>query len=36
MGKSRKTETWEVLMIMIDENGKWMTLPKSAQISPQW
>jgi len=34
MGKSRKTETWEVLMIMIDENGKWITLPKSAQIFP--
>ncbi|VAX01738.1 hypothetical protein MNBD_GAMMA19-218, partial [hydrothermal vent metagenome] len=35
IGKSRKTETWEVLIIMIDENGKWITLPESAQISPQ-
>ncbi|VAW87767.1 hypothetical protein MNBD_GAMMA16-237 [hydrothermal vent metagenome] len=35
MGKSKKTETWEVLIIMIDEDGKWVTLPKSAQIFPQ-
>jgi len=35
IGKSRKTDTWEVLMIMVDEDEKWVTLPKSTQISPQ-
>ena len=29
IGKSRKTGTWEVLMVMIDENRKWVKLPKA-------
>jgi hypothetical protein len=29
MGKSRKTETWEVLVFMINENGSWIELPRT-------
>jgi len=28
IGKSRSTGTWEVLVIMINENGKWLKLSK--------
>jgi len=29
MGKSRRTGEWEVLMMMVDQNGKWISLTKS-------
>jgi len=35
MGKSRKTNVWEVLMIMVNENEKWITLPKLTQTPSQ-
>ena len=28
VGKSRKTEEWEVLVVMIEENGEWINLLK--------
>jgi len=35
IGKSRKTDAWEVLMIMVNKNEKWITLPESTQTPPQ-
>jgi len=29
IGESRKTGAWEVLVVMINENGKWIKLPKT-------
>ena len=29
IGKSRKTEKWEVLMVMINESGEWIKLSKT-------
>lgn len=28
IGKSRSAGIWEVLMIMVDENGRWIKLPR--------
>jgi len=28
LGKSRVTDEWEVLVLIINENGKWIKLPK--------
>ncbi len=29
LGKSRKTGRWETLIILVNENGEWVELPKS-------
>ncbi len=32
IAKSRKTGAWEVLMIMVEENGEWARLPKIENV----
>ena len=29
MGRSRKTGEWEVLILMIDQDGQWISVPKT-------